>query len=1290
MMTMASLKIGSFNVGGINSPAKRKKILLYLKKLALDIVYLQETHLLPPEIQKLNTLGWKVVASAPFNSKARGVVILVRNTLDVTLFSTIVDSSGRYIVADASINQFNLVMCNIYAPNSYSKAFFLDIVNKLLPFGNKPLILGGDFNIVASARMDRSATVIRSPRTPKVGISHIAKQLNLIDVWRSSHPLERDYTCISAAHGSMSRIDYMLASASIFSRIMESNIEPVCLSDHAVCWIRIALSVDKGPYRQWRFPSHLTHSLKFREFLDNAWESYEQTNGATAESSPTLYWQTAKAVLRGDLISYCSRRDKIQKKDYLVAQVALTEAYQTYKASLTPQNRDNYLSKKLAFDTLISQMESKYTFASGSAFYRHGNRSGRLLSRLLKGQHPPTIIKQLRTANGSTTSKGSEISSILHSFYTSLYASIPTDIQASATFWEKINLPQMSDSQATSLISPITIDEVRSAIKRLKNNKAPGPDGLTNEFYKLLSPKLESTLTTIFNSFLKGDTPPLYFNSALLKILHKPGRDPVLPGSYRPISLLNSDYKLYTKIIAERLKVVLPDIIHQDQTGFIQGRHSVLNVRKVLAAIQWIESHRPDGNHAILSLDAEKAFDMVAWDHLFDSLARFGAPATFVSMIKNLYTNSYSQILSNSYLSQPFPIQRGTRQGCPLSPLLFAIALEPLAVALRNSTDFKGILVGNTELKVSLFADDMLLFLSNPVGSLSNIVSNIDQFSLFAGYKVNYAKSNIMPIASEHGFFASHPILSKFALCTTPLKYLGILIPSSLASLYKVNVKPVLQSIIKSLSNWKALPLSLLGRVAVIKSVLFPKLSYVLQMLPILPSRLDLQVLRSHFTLFLWNGKRPRTTFPRLSLPKELGGFALPDVNYFAQAAHFRHIVDWLLNSSTFSNFGLEQDLFAPYSLSALLHTPQRLIPKDIVVNPLFADTYRSWHLISKRLNLNPYSSPYNTFWGNLEFAPSLDNSRFIQWKEQGIMAIKDIFDPGGQMRSFAQLKEIYKLPNRDFFMFLQARHYAQSHPDHSPQANSQNIISQLLLICRTSIFKIRFLYSHLVKPSSEQVWKNTLAKWSADIPDITSTEILLKGCGLPLKSLPSASLQETHIKTINRTYISQSQRKYMVPEETGRCKKCGFTDATFFHNFWECGKIKKFWDKMIGFINSIFSLHLIKDPLPCLLLNFSPWDLGENQIILTPLLSIMLTVARQCILKHWIVRSPPFLHEVKSRLLALIFYERQKAFPDIERGVLRFYKKWEPYTQSLPRETQERISKVFEYTSWYLKRQIT
>lgn len=232
---MASLKIGTFNVGGIHSPAKRKKILIYLTKLKLDVAMLQETHLLPPEVAKLGTLGWKVMASASYNSKARGVSILVRTSRDVTVHTTVMDPQGRFVIVDATIDKSRLLLCNIYAPNTNSSDFFLRLLNKLYAYGTTPLILGGDYNIVSSPRLDRSQMCGRKHKTQKIGIPYILNKLHLVDSWRILHPVERDYTCLSAAHGTLSRIDYMLISDSLFPRLLETGIEPILISDHALC-----------------------------------------------------------------------------------------------------------------------------------------------------------------------------------------------------------------------------------------------------------------------------------------------------------------------------------------------------------------------------------------------------------------------------------------------------------------------------------------------------------------------------------------------------------------------------------------------------------------------------------------------------------------------------------------------------------------------------------------------------------------------------------------------------------------------------------------------------------------------------------------------------------------------------------------------------------------------------------------------------------------------------------------------------------------------------------------------
>lgn len=543
---MANIKIGTLNVGGIHSPIKRKKILLYLKKLQIDVALLQETHLLPPEVVKLGTMGWKVIASAPFSSKARGVVILSRQTLEVNIHSSILDPQGRFAIVDVSIENTRMLLCNLYAPNVYSKQFFLHIITKLYSAGDLPIILGGDFNLVALPRMDRSAH--RSRTVPKVGIPYIARRLHLTDIWRSHHPLERDYTCLSAAHGTLSRIDYMLTSDSLFPRILDSEIEPISISDHALCWIKVARTVDRGPHKQWRFPAHLSQSDTFRKTVVEAWASYTEVNAECAASSPLLFWQASKAVIRGHILSYTAHKHKELNASFNTLQYALTEAYVKFKESPSPTTRDQYHSSKMAFEAILTQMEAKHTFLARARFHRLGNRSGKLLSRLLKGQRPPTIIKGLRDVDGVLMKDGKSMSNVLHKFYDELYSCAQSDEGARAKFWERISLPQMSSAQADSLMSPITAEELRKAIKQLKSEKAPGPDGLSNEFYKILAPQVIDTLVSVFNCLLEGRDLPLYFNSALLKVLHKPGRDPELPASYRPISLLNSDYKIFTKI----------------------------------------------------------------------------------------------------------------------------------------------------------------------------------------------------------------------------------------------------------------------------------------------------------------------------------------------------------------------------------------------------------------------------------------------------------------------------------------------------------------------------------------------------------------------------------------------------------------------------------------------------------------------------------------------------------------------------------------------------------------------
>ena len=178
-----------------------------------------------------------------------------------------------------------------------------------------------------------------------------------------------------------------------------------------------------------------------------------------------------------------------------------------------------------------------------------------------------------------------------------------------------------------------------------------------------------------------------------------------------------------------------------------------------------------------------------------------------------------------------FELRRGTRQGCPLSPLLFAIAMEPLAIAIRQNVDIKGIRRAEMEHKVSLYADDMLLFIAEPHSSIPTLMALLTEFGRISGYKINYQKSELMPLSDKDNLatWASFP----FKLCLQKFKYLGIWITRNHKDLYSANYEPLLLHLRRELERWSPLYLSLMGRINTVKMTILPKFLYVFQSLPV-------------------------------------------------------------------------------------------------------------------------------------------------------------------------------------------------------------------------------------------------------------------------------------------------------------------------------------------------------------------------------------------------------------------------------------------------------------------------
>ena len=233
---------------------------------------------------------------------------------------------------------------------------------------------------------------------------------------------------------------------------------------------------------------------------------------------------------------------------------------------------------------------------------------------------------------------------------------------------------------------------------------------------------------------------------SIITIILKQNKDLTILDNWRPISLLNVDYKIATKVIANRVKHVITKIIHNSQTGFIKGRYTGENIRLLFEIIDNSEEETKPG--LIFFSDFEKAYDSIDHTYIINCLKHFNFSEDFIKWVKLFYSDAKSCVTNNGYLSDFFPVLRGVCQGCPLSTYLFIICIELFSNKITTTEDIKGITYANYEFKKSLFADDASFILDGSLKSFETLVDILDNFSYISGLKLNSNKCQVLRIGS--------------------------------------------------------------------------------------------------------------------------------------------------------------------------------------------------------------------------------------------------------------------------------------------------------------------------------------------------------------------------------------------------------------------------------------------------------------------------------------------------------------------------------------------------------------
>lgn len=602
--------------------------------------------------------------------------------------------------------------------------------------------------------------------------------------------------------------------------------------------------------------------------------------------------------------------------------------------------------------------------------YESGDKCGRLLAKSVKAIKTSSYIPQITLSDGKKAALPKQIAQGFETFFSDLY-NLPSSPISQADIDKYVSdaqIPPLSVETQNLLDEPITLKELQVALNSMKIGKAPGPEGFTVQYYKILLPVLGPRLVAFFNTLGVSS----HFLSETLKahisLIHKEGKDPSFCGSYRPISLLNVDLKLFSKIIATRIAQHLESLIHLDQMGFIPTREARDNTIKVLNLVHIAKANNIPS--IFISTDAEKAFDRVNWDYMFSVLRHIGLGDRMMKWIGNIYSIPSAQVKVNGILSSPFPIRNGTRQGCPLSPLLFALSLEPFLRKIRSNPDISGLQVGNINCKNSAYADDLLFSLTNPKISLPNLMREFKTYGEISHLKINFSKSEAMGVSVPPTTLAELQSNFSFKWTSTALKYLGTYIPPDTTRTFDLNFPPLLTKTRTLLDKWHTGFHSWFGRCNLLKMSILPKFIYLIQALPIHIPPFFFRQIHALFIRFVWAHKRPRLRRSQMTLPKQFGGLALPDIRLYYMASHLGRILDWRRNGSSKLWIQLEQAQSSVPLGGALWCF--RDLPRELKSYPLIGITLRNSHQSTLHTNLTSENSPLFPILGNPKLEPGL------------------------------------------------------------------------------------------------------------------------------------------------------------------------------------------------------------------------------------------------------------------------------------------------------------------------------
>ena len=394
-----------------------------------------------------------------------------------------------------------------------------------------------------------------------------------------------------------------------------------------------------------------------------------------------LFLDTLLMEIRGETISYSSHKKKQndKKETQLAANILKLEQ------NLKEDNLQELEKLKLELTELRQTKVKGVVIRSRATNLLEGEKPTKYFCSLETHNYLSKIIPKLETSEGHILTDQKEILKEAESFYKNLYSNKDDPLSAInlKEYLKDTNLPKLTDNESKLLEGDITMSELTKALKNMKNNKSPGTDGFSSEFFKVFWKKIGIfVMRSVNHSYNIGEL-SLIQRQGIITLIPKENKSRQKITNYRPICLLNTVYKIASASIANRIKTVIDKLISRDQSGFISGRYIGDNTRLVYDLMQFVDEKNIPG--LLLLIDFEKAYDSLSWSFMKNVLKLFNFGPSIIKWISTFYNKTQVAINQGGNLSSFFYTERGCKQGDPISQYLFILCAEILAVKIKNN-----------------------------------------------------------------------------------------------------------------------------------------------------------------------------------------------------------------------------------------------------------------------------------------------------------------------------------------------------------------------------------------------------------------------------------------------------------------------------------------------------------------------------------------------------------------------------------------------------------------------------